>query len=293
MRAAPLLVERPVVRWHGGKWRLAPWIISHFPPHRIYVEPYGGGASVLLRKQRSYAEVYNDLDGRIVNLFRVLRDERTAAQLLHALELTPFARDEFEGAYSGERACAGDSVERARRLLVICFQGFGSNAHGRKSGFRSNSNRSGTTPAHDWRNFPSALPRIVERLQGCVIENRPALEVMAQHDGLDTLHYLDPPYLPATRDRGVDYDHEMTREDHLALLAAARGVRGMVAISGYGSALYDEALVGWARVERPTYADGARPRVECLWLSPALVDRASQKGLFAASEALAAEARDA
>jgi hypothetical protein len=79
--------ERPVLRYHGGKWELAPWIISNLPPHHVYAEPYGGAASVLLRKSRSYAEVYNDLDGEIVNLFRVLRE--TPDVLLRALSHGP------------------------------------------------------------------------------------------------------------------------------------------------------------------------------------------------------------
>jgi site-specific DNA-adenine methylase len=87
-------VTRPVLRWHGGKWRLAPWIISHFPMHRCYVEPYGGAGSVLIRKPRAYAEVYNDLDGAVVGLFRVLQEPTSAARLLDLLRLTPFARAE-------------------------------------------------------------------------------------------------------------------------------------------------------------------------------------------------------
>ena len=117
---------RPVLRWHGGKWRLAPWIISHFPPHRSYVEPFGGAASVLLRKERSYGEVYNDLDDLVVNLFRVLRHPEWGGALLESLCLTPFSRIEFEQAIEpGE----GDPIEAARRLIIRSFMGFGSNAH--------------------------------------------------------------------------------------------------------------------------------------------------------------------
>jgi DNA adenine methylase len=268
---------RPALRWHGGKWRLAPWIIQHFPPHRIYVEPFGGGASVLLRKPRVYAEVYNDLDSEVVDFFRVLRDPATAARLTELLHLTPFAREEFQAAY----APTEDPVERSRRLVARSFMGFGSNAHAsqhkghRSTGFRSNSNRSGTTPAQDWANYPRQIAAMCERLASVVIECRDAREVMAQHDSPDTLHYVDPPYLPETRAQGNRYDlawrmyrHELSREDHAELLAFLQRLEGMVLLSGYPDALYDDALQGWRRVERSTFADGARPRVEVMWISP-------------------------
>ncbi|MYE01106.1 MAG: DNA adenine methylase, partial [Alphaproteobacteria bacterium] len=151
--ARPL--SRPALRWHGGKWRLAPWIIDHMPEHRVYVEPYAGAASVLLRKPRAYSEVYNDLDGEVVGLFRILRDPVQAARLAELLELTPYARSEFEAAYA---ACTCP-VETARRLVVRSFQGFGADGHNADvaTGFRSSATRNGTTPAHDWRNYPGEL----------------------------------------------------------------------------------------------------------------------------------------
>ena len=253
---------RPVLRWHGGKWRLAPWIISHFPAHRVYVEPFGGAASVLIRKPRSYAEIYNDLDDEVVNLFRVLRSD-DATKLIDHLRLTPFAAEEFFASYE-DTACR---VERARRTVVKAFQGFGSNAVLRRSGFRSNSNRSGTTPARDWVNYPDALAAVVERLRGVVIMNRDAKEVMAAHDAPETLHYVDPPYLAATRDAGSDYRHEMTDDCHVDLLSFLRTLRGHVVISGYPDDRYDAALSGWRRVEREALADGARKRTEVLWMN--------------------------
>lgn len=266
---------RPVLRWHGGKWKLAPWIIQHFPDHRVYVEPFGGAASVLLRKPRSYAEVYNDLDQSVVSLFRVLRSER-ASELVEALRLTPFARDEFAESYDD---CA-DPMERARRLIIRSFMGFGSNGHNRPTGFRANSNRSGTTPAHDWQNYPDALARVIERLAGCIIENKDAKAVMAQHDGLDTLHYVDPPYVMETRDKGNDYAHELTDADHAELLAFLRRLHGMVILSGYPSPAYDTALPDWHRVERVAMADGARKRTEVLWINPAAVGALGHGPLF-------------
>lgn len=274
---------RPVLRWHGGKWLLGPWIISHFPAHRVYVEPFGGAASVLLQKPRAYAEVYNDLDGSVVNLFRVLRDPAVAARLIELIRLTPWARTEFADSYE----VSADPVEEARRLIVRSFMGFGSDGFNRavRTGFRAASNRSGTTPAQDWRNYPDALAAIVERLRGVVVENRDAREVMAQHDAPETLHYVDPPYLPETRspkgrksgERYHAYAHEMTREDHAALLAFLPGLKGTVVLSGYPSPLYDAALAGWERIERAALADGARLRTEVLWINrPA----AGQRTLF-------------
>lgn len=275
------LVHRPALRWHGGKWMLAPWIIKHFPAHRTYVEPFGGAASVLLRKPRAYAEVYNDLDDDVVNLFRVLQDPAMAEALIRKLALTPFARSEFEIAWDETT----DAVELARRLIIRSFLGFGSSAHSDKSkghrttGFRASSNRSGSTPAADWANYPDALPAIVGRMRGVVIERRPALQVIAQHDGPETLHYLDPPYLAQTRGMGNKYDakhqyrHELTDAQHAELLGAILDLEGMVVLSGYPSEIYDDALAGWKRVERDALADGARPRTEVLWINPHCAER--------------------
>lgn len=261
--------KRPLIRYHGGKWRLAPWIIQHLPPHRCYVEPFGGGASVLLRKPRAYAEVYNDLDDEIVNLFRVARDD--GERLALACELTPFARGEFEDAYD---QAAGDPLEQARRTVFRSFSGFGSAAvTGQSSGFRANSNRSGSTPAHDWMNYPDCLRLVIQRLRGVVIEHRDALDCMARHDSPDTLHYVDPPYVHSTRAfraRAHSYRHEMTDDQHVALAGALRGLQGMVVLSGYRCELYDSLYAGWTRIDGRSHADGARPRIESLWLSPAV-----------------------
>ena len=264
---------RPAIRYHGGKWVLAPWIIAHFPPHRIYVEPFGGGANVLLRKPRAYAEIYNDLDQEVVSLFRVLRDR--GDELARACFLTPFSRDEFKAAFFA----SDDPLEQARRTIVRSFFGFGSASvteykHNTRigrptTGFRANSNRSGTIPAHDWQNYPESMAFVIERLRGVVIDNRDATEVIHQHDSATTLVYCDPPYLATERDKGADYAHEMTIEQHAALAETLASVAAMVVVSGYPSPIYDRLFASWRRVERPAFADGARPRTEVLWLNPA------------------------
>lgn len=264
-RTAPAEPARPLLRYHGGKWRLAPWILQHLPAHRVYVEPFGGGASVLLQKPRSYAEVYNDLDGEIVNLFRVVRER--GEELAQACELTPFARAEFKQAYEDD----GSDLERARRTLVRSFMGFGSaGATKQATGFRANTSRSYSTPAMNWRDYPAHLRALIERLRGVVIEQRDAPDVMKAHDGDDTVHYVDPPYLHDTRGyrtRAPAYRHEMSDDQHRALARTLHQLRGVVVLSGYRCPLYDELYSGWRRVDVSTHADGARDRTESLWLS--------------------------
>lgn len=262
-------VKRPLLRYHGGKWMLAPWIISHFPEHRTYVEPFGGAASVLMRKPRTYSEVYNDRWGVVVNVFKVLRDPESAEELERLIRLTPFARDEFEVAYDE----AESPVERARRTILRSFAGFGSASTNGEyaTGFRANSSRSGTTPAHDWAHIPDHIQKWTARLRAVVIENRDGCDVIRQHDRPECLHYVDPPYPHETRNmaRGnAAYACEMTEADHRALAECLHSLKGMVAISGYPCDLYDrELFTDWNRVERKALADGARQRTEVLWMN--------------------------
>jgi DNA adenine methylase len=162
-----------------------------------------------------------------------------------------------------------------------------------KTGFRANANKQGTTPAHDWANMPDAMAAVGHRLSGVVIENRPALDVMQRHDGPETLHYVDPPYVPETRSgkgrsggvRYHAYRHEMTVEDHRELATALRELVGMVILSGYPSGLYDELYAGWARIERESLADGARKRTEVLWCNEACADAKGHGPLFTGTAA--------
>jgi DNA adenine methylase len=271
-----MTITRPALRYHGGKFRLAPWIISHFPEHRIYTEVYAGGASVLLRKPRSYAEVINDLDGEIVNLFRVLRNPSQARELMRLIALTPYARQEFEESY----LLAGDPIEQARRTAFRYCAAFATGAQkDYKTGFRANVTRSGSTPVMDWASMDRVLEPVVERLRGVVIENRPALDVLRQYDDAKALHYVDPPYVNSTRGErcaGKVYSHEMTDGAHRELAATVHELNGHVIISGYACDLYDAELYpDWQRVTMASRADGARERTEVLWISPGALTRPS------------------
>lgn len=271
----------PVMRYHGGKFRLADWIIQFFPAHQCYVESFGGGGSVLMQKPRSYAEVYNDLDGEVVNVFRVLRNDKQRDRLIEQCILTPFSRDEFELAYQP----TDDPVEQARRTLYRAQAGFGSaGASGKNTGFRNDSKRAYSLAAHIWAKFPDHIPSFGQRLEGVIIENRPAIDVIRANDGPDTLHYVDPPYTHNTRvmRSTAAYRHEMTDDDHRELLQVLRQVRGFVILSGYRNVLYDELLTDWTRHEtkaRISAGRGTGIRTECVWLNPHAEQHQHQKGL--------------
>lgn len=256
---------RPALRYFGGKWRLAPWIISHFPAHRTYVEPFGGAASVLLRKVPAAVEVYNDLDDELVEFFNVLRCPRLARELRRRLRCTPYARTELAGAYVP--APAGDRVERARRLVIRSMQSFHPRAvFGIPTVFSS---RGSHSPAASWAAYAEALPALAHRLRSVVVENRQARDLIAAHDSASTLFYVDPPYVRSTRTSTEIYRHELADPDHRALLTQLASVKGFVALSGYGSDLYRDLLPGWqARTKSARVSNSRLERVEVLWLSP-------------------------
>ena len=259
------MTNRSVLRCHGGKNQQADWIISHFPHHRCYAEPFSGAASVLMNKHPSKVEIYNDLDGDVVNLFRVMRDQ--CAELQRLVELTPFARAEFDLAYEP----TDEPVEKARRMLVRAAFGRASASASSpwKASFRNYSGAGPTTTAAgDWANYSAYMKLFSQRLQGVIIENIDALELMRQHDSRDTLFYLDPPYVTSTRDLAQDYRHEMSDDQHRELAKAVHSMEGMFVVSGYRSALYNELFGDWRCVTSDVFADGASSRQECLWLSP-------------------------
>lgn len=281
-----MTITRPALRYHGGKFRLAPWVMQFFPPHHRYVEPFGGAAGVLLRKERSYAEVYNDLDDDIANFFRVVRDPEQRARLTEGCELTPYARAEWELAYEPTT----DPVERARRTAVRAAMGFGSaGATKGMGGFRIDTTRAYATAMHNWADYPSHIAALGQRMTGVLVENRPAIDVMRQHDGPDTLHFVDPPYLHETRQIRKSsryYRHEMTAEHHTELLDFLRELRGFVVLSGYPSQLYDGALQGWTRYTteaRIAAHRGTGMRTEVVWINHACAHALefTRGGLFA------------
>ena len=263
--------SRPALRYYGGKWRIAPWILSHFPKHVCYVEPFGGGASVLLQKEPSRIEVYNDLDGEVVAFFRVLRER--PQDLIRAIKLTPYSREEYKAAWEP----ATDELERARRLYVRSRQGRGGCTREAFTGWRfQRTDNRGKSLTGDWLTV-AHLEDACKRFLEVQIENDDALKVIERYDTPQTLFYVDPPYVTDTRYETArrEYRHEMSDDDHRALAAGLQKIKGMVIVSGYPSELYQELYAGWRRVEMVTHTDSATAATECLWLSPSADARAS------------------
>lgn len=254
--------DPPPVRYMGAKWQLADWIISYFPPHKMYTEPYCGSAAVFFRKWRTGLEVLNDLNGDIVHFFRTLREQPD--MLINAIELTPFALEEYHLAWEP----TDEPLERARRFYVRSWQSFSGDTQ-TKSGWRrgSKTNRS-RNAATDWRRL-DGLAKAIDLLRGTQLDSIDALECIQKYDSPKTLFYIDPPYVHDTR-KSVrrKYVHEMTDGDHRALAAVLHNIKGMALISGYESSLYDELYPDWKVVTKTSTTNGNGTSVEHLWISP-------------------------
>lgn len=165
-------VARSPIPWFGGKQRLAPWIVSHLPEHDTYCEPFGGAASVILAKQPSQRDVYNDLDGGVANFFRIVRDR--SDELVRRILLSPYHRGEYFAALDGMDEHP-DDMERARRFYVVAHQSF--SALFGKSWARS------SPEARGWGTRCLAdLYLCADRLRSVIVENRPAAKVIELED---------------------------------------------------------------------------------------------------------------
>lgn len=276
-RSAP---PRPALPYYGSKWRLSSWVQSFFPPHELYVEPFGGSAAVLLRKEPARVEIYNDLDDQVVNLFRVLRGEATRSQLLELLELTPYAKQEFLACCENSDDLEEPAAERARRFFVRGWQGWG--AAGASTDKPVGWGRT-TPPAlqsrvASWLSAVPNLKHVTERLRLVHIEHDSAWRIFDRYDSEETLFYVDPPYVESTLTANKDYRHGFTEADHRRLAEQLEGLQGMVVLSGFHCELYRELFGHWEHHEKKALtvgrtARGSTFRTEVLWLNRRAVER--------------------
>ena len=252
---------KPPFAYYGGKTKLALKIAELLPKHDHYVEPFAGSLAVLMAKQPSRAETVNDLDGDLVNFWRVLRDQ--PEELARACALSPHSRTEFEASADLE-GC--DSLERARRVWVRLTQ-----------------SRSHSMKPTGWKFYKAVLPPIpmpqyadayagriedaADRMRSVSLESRDAVDVIRDYGSEPSVCiYADPPYLGSTR--ASNYREEMLEDDlHVRLAGALRNCRASVVLSGYASPLYEELYAGWHRMEikAPTRLSGTAAPNEVLW----------------------------
>lgn len=256
--------------WYGGKFSHLDFILPNLPSDaEHFCDVFGGSAAVLINRNPSPVETYNDLDSNLVNFFRMIRD--AGDELIKAISLTPFSREELVIACSGEVVL--NPLERARRFYVRARQTRTGLAQTSTEGRWAHcvlTSRAGMAGAVSrWLGAVDALPLIVQRLQRVQIENAPALEVIKRFDTRSTLFYLDPPYVHESRGDSNAYRYEMTREDHIELAQQLEQIEGRAVVSGYRTELYDQIFSDWTRLDAPlkTCNSSKGKRQESLWLN--------------------------
>ena len=266
--------------WYGGKYSHLDWLLPLLPTATHYCEPFGGSAAVLLNRVPAPVETYNDIDGELVNFFRVLRVQKE--QLLEAIGLTPFSREELREAVRPVNSEATD-LERARQFFVRARQvrtGLAQTASEGRWAHCKLTSRAGMAGAVSrWLGSIEGLAEIAQRLLRVQIENAPALEVIKRYDSPETLFYCDPPYVHESRSDTNAYAFEMSDDEHRALAQVLHNVKGKVALSGYQCNLMDELYGDWHYIKAPSkkaHSTNTRPdavkqmRVECLWINYSL-----------------------
>ena len=274
--------RRIVFGWYGGKFSHLDWLLPLLPKCHHYCEPFAGSAAVLINREAASVETYNDIDGDVVNFFRVLRDNYE--ELIRIIALTPFSREEYRQAIYGDTDNISD-IERARRFYIRARQtrtGLAQTASlGRWANCKNTSRAGMSGVISRWLGGVDALEDIAKRLIRVQIENRPAIDVIHLYDSQETLFYCDPPYLHATRGDTKAYGFEMDEDQHREFAEVVNKCKGMVAVSGYDHPLMDELFKPgyWFKTYGPdkTIHSTKGKRSEVLWTN---YDPRNQKELF-------------
>lgn len=256
--------------WYGGKYNHLDWLLPLLPEAHHYCEPFGGSAAVLINRKPSPVETYNDIDGEVVNFFRVLRDQKE--RLIEVIGLTPFSREEFYLAVTDYGPHLSD-LERARRFFVRARQvrtGLAQTASlGRWANCKNTSRAGMSGVVSRWLGSVKGLPEIAERLLRVQIENRPAIEVIKLYDSQETLFYCDPPYPHESRGDSKAYGFEMTNAEHEELAQTLNHIKGKAAVSGYRCDLMDRLYTNWRCLVAPAKKCHSvkQLRAEALWMN--------------------------
>lgn len=256
--------------WYGGKFSHLNWLLPLLPSCHHYCEPFAGSAAVLLNREPSPVETYNDIDGEAANFFRVLRDHKS--EIVERIGLTPFSREEFYYSVTKNPARA-DDIERARLFYVRARQartGLAQTASlGRWANCKNTSRAGMSGVVSRWLGAVEDLPHIALRLLRVQIENRPAVGIIRLYDDRKTLFYCDPPYVHVSRGDKKAYGYEMKDDEHRELAYVLNRCKGKAAISGYRCDLMDELYKGWKRIDAPEKMCHSikKSRTEALWFN--------------------------
>lgn len=254
--------------WYGGKYSHLDWLLPLLPECRHFCEPFGGSAAVLINREPASVETYNDLDGDLVNFFRVLREHKD--ELIERIGLTPFSREEFELAIDAQSKEIAD-VERARQFFIRARQvrtGLAQSASTGRWAHCKLTSRAGMAGAVSrWLGSVEGLSEVAQRLLRVQIEHASAIDVIKRYDSKHTLFYCDPPYVHASRGDTKAYKYEMSDKEHIDLANVLRSVDGKVALSGYECDLMDELYFDWYVTNAPVKIINStkQPRQEILW----------------------------
>ncbi len=253
---------KAVIKYPGSKWSIAEWIISFFPEHHSYLEPFFGSGAVFFRKPMSNIETVNDLDGDVVNLFEWIK--RDPEKLAHEIYWTPYARQVYEETFI---TVPESSLDKAVNFYIRLNMGYGYRTNGCREGWKNDvQGRERAYAAQDWCNLPEKIIQAAERLRGVQIECRPAAGLIRRFNHPKVLIYADPPYVLSTR-HGKQYRHELDDKGQNDLLDVLLDHNGPVLLSGYDNDLYNDRLRGWHREETTCYSQVCSKKREILWMN--------------------------
>ncbi len=268
-------VMKRTLNYVGSKWNLAKWIINQMPEHDVYLETHFGSGAVLFNKTAAKIETVNDIDGNIVNLFKVIRDY--PGKLARAIELTPYSRDEYYQSFESLETDLTE-LERARMFLVRCWMARGGKTSDR-TGWRHNIDIATVNALPDWNGLSATILEATKRLKQVQIENQDCTELIKRYNNKGCLIYADPPYLLETRTKR-HYAYEMTLEQHESFLNQLNKHEGFAILSGYDSDMYNDILTGWSKLMKMASTEAATKKQEVLWLNPQTSEHNRQMDIF-------------
>lgn len=233
----------------GGKYSMLNWLLPLLPETKHFVDVFGGSGVVLVNRKPSPIETFNDKNSKVVNFFKVLREQPD--KLISALELTPHSRQEYDEAWYNE---TDSELEQARKFFVRTQQSmWAAGGQQQAKGWAasvSESRNAVSEKTGKWLSAVQNLPKMVDRLKRVQIECKDFRYIMKYYDRPETLFYLDSPYEKSLRS-DTKYEFDFVNQDFFDLHYYASKAKGLVAISGYRTDFMTELFKDFYFIEGP------------------------------------------